>query len=294
MRKRISLLCFLLLLLAIGAQAQQATKMRINEVLVNNLDNYVDDYGQKVPWIELFNSSYNTVNVEGCYLTNDINNPKMYMIPKGDVLTEVQTRQQVLFFADNKPTRGTFHLNFTLSADRENNIYFFDADGKTLIDSVTVPVQAADVSWGRVLDGEEKWAAISKTTPKANNKTLDANIKVESFAKNDPNGGGMSLSAMGVVFLVLIFLALFFKVFSVISIRMTASREAKVTGGDIKVISKKEISGEVHAAIAMALYELNNDVHDIENTVLTITRTRRPYSPWSSKIYGLNQIPNKK
>jgi len=61
---------------------------------------------------------------------------------------------------------------------------------------------------------------------------------------------------------------------------------------DAKVAGQEELSGEVCAAISMALVELDNEVHDIEHTILTISRTHRPYSPWSSKIYGINQAPN--
>lgn len=292
--KQTKILFLLLLLVTVGVKAQQVTRMRINEVLVDNRDNYVDDYGQRVPWIELFNSSYNVVNIEGCFLSNDINNPKMYRIPKGDVLTKVEARQHVLFYADNRSSRGTFHLNFTLDLERENTIYLFDSNGTTLIDCVTVPVLDANVSWGRVMDGENVWGKLSKVTPSTNNKTLDSNEKVDGFAEKDGNGTGMSLTAMSVVFLVLIFLAVFFKIFTTVSIRLAARRAARITGVDVKKLSKEEVSGEVYAAISITLHELNKTEHDIENTVLTIARTRRSYSPWSSKIYGLRQILNKK
>jgi hypothetical protein len=52
-----------------------------------------------------------------------------------------------------------------------------------------------------------------------------------------------------------------------------------------------EIPGEVYAAIAMALYDADEEEHDIENTVITIDRVIRNYSPWSSKIYQLRDIP---
>ncbi len=52
--------------------------------------------------------------------------------------------------------------------------------------------------------------------------------------------------------------------------------------------------GEVFAAIAMAMHEFQSDVHDVEDTVLTITRVKRSYSPWSSKIYTLRETPHKK
>jgi Na+-transporting methylmalonyl-CoA/oxaloacetate decarboxylase gamma subunit len=46
------------------------------------------------------------------------------------------------------------------------------------------------------------------------------------------------------------------------------------------------ISGEVTAAIAMAIY-LNRDLHDTESDVLTIRKISKDYSPWNSKIYGM-------
>jgi len=49
-------------------------------------------------------------------------------------------------------------------------------------------------------------------------------------------------------------------------------------------------SGEVFAAIAMALYEAT-ELHDEEDSVLTIKDTERGYSPWSSKIYSMRETP---
>lgn len=53
------------------------------------------------------------------------------------------------------------------------------------------------------------------------------------------------------------------------------------------------VSGEVMAAISMALFEMSEEAHDIESTVLTIRKVDRRYSPWSSKIFGLRQIPRR-
>lgn len=49
--------------------------------------------------------------------------------------------------------------------------------------------------------------------------------------------------------------------------------------------------GEVYAAIALALHMHLEEVHDYEKMILTLQRVMRPYSPWSSKIYGLRQNP---
>ena len=99
--KKIGVLLLFMVLLSFSAQAQRTTSVKINEVLVVNEENFVDDYGKRHAWIELFNNSAGTVNLAGCYLTNDKNNAKMYMIPKGDILTKIpqdtwQKRQYIL------------------------------------------------------------------------------------------------------------------------------------------------------------------------------------------------------
>ena len=49
--------------------------------------------------------------------------------------------------------------------------------------------------------------------------------------------------------------------------------------------------GEIHAAIAMAIFLYTEEKGEFEKLDLTIKKTVRPYSPWSSKIYGLRQHP---
>jgi hypothetical protein len=56
-------------------------------------------------------------------------------------------------------------------------------------------------------------------------------------------------------------------------------------------VVKPGLSGEVNAAIVMALYLYQNEIHDQEDPVITMTKVSRTYSPWSSKIYGLRKSP---
>lgn len=292
--KRIGVLLLLALFLTFGAKAQLASSMRINEVLVINEDNFVDDYGKRHGWIELFNSSAGTVNIAGCYLTNDKNNPTKYPIPKGDVLTQIQPRQHTLFWADGQPDRGTFHINFVLDPFKENYVALYDADGRTLIDEITIPAgQLADISYGRVIDGEDEWAQLTKVTPSTNNLTLDSNEKIDNFRQNDSWGIGMTITAMAVVFLGLFLLYVIFKQIGNLSIAASKRNALKSANATGNTVSSGEISGEALAAIATALYEMSDDNHDIEHTVLTIRKVQRAYSPWSSKIYGLRQTPQK-
>lgn len=292
--KKIGVLLLFVLLISFGAKAQRASSMRINEVLVINDDNFVDDYGKRHPWIELYNSSAGSVNIAGCFLTDDKSNPRKYPIPKGDVMTIIPPHQHTLFWADGEPNRGTFHVNFVLDPSKENYIAMYDSDGKTLIDEITIPAtQKADISYGRVIDGQKEWESFTKVTPSTNNLTLDSNEKIENFKKNDALGIGMTITAMAVVFMGLLLLYLIFKQVGKFAISASKRNAQKAKGVVAVSDDAGQESGEIFAAIATALYEMSDDNHDIENTVLTIRKVARTYSPWSSKIYGLRDVPRK-
>ena len=49
------------------------------------------------------------------------------------------------------------------------------------------------------------------------------------------------------------------------------------------------MEGNVTAAISLALHLYFNELHDEESNVVTIKKVRKAYSPWSSKIYSVNQ-----
>ena len=282
-----------LLIISGIARAQGARDMRINELLSVNTDNFEDDYGYKHGWIELFNNSYGTLNIGGCYLSDDRNDLKKYIIPKGDVLTIIPPRQNTLFWADNEPYRGTFHISFKLN-ENGGNVFFTSSDGRTIIDSVSYPALEANVSYGRVEDGSGAWKILERSTPSSNNKLLDSS-KSAHFLEVDPFGFIMTVTAMAVVFSALVLLYFVFRQIGKYSIKSEAKKSAEVTGRAADP-NPEEISGEVYAAIvtAMELYMMQEEVHDIENTILTITKVARAYSPWSSRIYGLREIPVKK
>jgi len=109
------------------------------------------------------------------------------------------------------------------------------------------------------------------------------------FLKLDPYGIGMTVIGYVVVFIALLLLyIIFFNLTKVlqINVKKLLRREGKV----IEIKEDLSISGEVNAAIAMALHLYYSEMHDKEDTVLTINQTSRTYSPWSSKIYGLRQF----
>ena len=287
----------LTLCLTAGAQSQDA--MRLNEYLVVNTDDFQDDFGQQNAWIELFNSSYGTVDIAGCFLSDDPANLKKYAIPGGDILTKIKPRQHVLFWADGKPYRGTFHVSFDLANAKE--IIFTKGDGKTIIDRIPVRHDLGEnVTFGRVSDGigstdgsSEGWAVQANTSPSTNNALIDKAAKPDRMKEIDPYGWVLALTAMSVVFLALILLYFIFKAIGNANIKAGKKRSAASSGTDVAQSAYGEVPGEVYAAIATAmhLYQQDDENHDEESFVVTLHHTDRTYSPWSSKIYTLRQTP---
>lgn len=302
----------LLLLVAVIAgsaslvQAQGRKSLKINEVMVTNENSVIDDFGNRSAWIELFNSAFAPLEISSVYLTDDPAKPKKYPVPLGDVNTKIPKRQHVIFWADGEPSKGTFHTNFTLVPGQDNWIGIYDADGLTLIDEVIIPADLQpNTSYARKADGEghgaDAWEVRDGSgdkyiTPSGSNIIRDTNNKVEIFAERDRNGFGMTITAMGIVFLALILLSVCFMIISKIGERSSKGRKAKAHGTKFSELHKDDRpesdSGEAIAAIAMALHE-HLDAHDKENTVLTINKVRRAYSPWSSKIYNMRETPRR-
>lgn len=280
------------------------SKVLLNEILINNETNFQDDYGIQSPWIEVFNKSFGSIDIAGyriAFFRPGIDTDTTeYFIPKGDVLTVIKPRQHALFWADGKPNHGTFHTNFRLDTIGDIWIGLYDS-GRKLLDCVYIKenMLKADESYGRVSDADMEWEIKGSgidnyVTPSTNNKTIGKNPKIVKFEEHDKIGIGMSIIAMSVVFAGLILLYLSFRVIGIIAVSRSKSRAMKAQG--VSSDSKKEVHqspGEVYAAIAMAMHEFQN-VHDVEDTVLTINKVKRAYSPWSSKIYGLRETPNRK
>jgi Na+-transporting methylmalonyl-CoA/oxaloacetate decarboxylase gamma subunit len=53
------------------------------------------------------------------------------------------------------------------------------------------------------------------------------------------------------------------------------------------------VPGDVSAAIAAAVHLYYSEMHDEESNIITIRNMSKKYSPWSSKIYGVQNQPIK-
>lgn len=123
----------------------------------------------------------------------------------------------------------------------------------------------------------------------------------KTFAQYDPYGFIMALLGMGIVFSILVLTYLIFsntpKLFAPafkqkmkdLFKRKEQQAEAEEEAGDA-AISESDLTGEINAAIAAAIHLYRSELHDFEDTVITMKKVSKTYSPWSSKIYGLRNL----
>ena len=281
--------------------AQSRTALRINEVMIaNDSSSIVDSYGKYNAWIEIYNANFAPIDIASIFLTNDKDNSKLYPVPMGDTRTHIEKRQHILFYADGEPNKSSLHTSLTFKEGEENWVAIYDLNG-ALIDSVTVPAYVkAGETWARTEDGKGEWelrtGGDKYITPGSANVINDKNDKIEKFATQDANGFGMTITAMGIVFTALFVLCLCFLAFGKIGSLFARFNKARSNGADVEDLDISEVrqvkqdTGEEIAAIVMALHE-HLYAHDDEATILTIDKVKRHYSPWSSKIYNLREVP---
>ena len=301
----------LLILAAATLRAQNVIDLIISEVMPDNTASVVDDYGGHAPWIEVFNTSQGTVNIAGCYFSDDPSNLTKSPIVKGDNRTKIGPRQVALFFADGDSSKGTFYLNFPLKAG--STLYLVSNDGRTVIDTIEIPAvmpEGQSLSKFATDNKEMVWDDIHPAAPSplSVNGKHNQRSKAEIIKENDPHGTTLTVVSISVVFIALFLLFLIYnlsgKLFSgQIKLRNPFKREGKAAkaaalpagGSDDEVAAAIAMAlqaasgGETEAAIALALHRfLSESAHDAESFVITI---KRAPGAWDDKARNFRKQP---
>lgn len=309
MSKRFVAFCLFLYIFTFPSEikSQGIKDLRINEILVYNTDSYQDDYGVRSGWFEIYNSGYSTINIGGCFLTNDPNNPKKYRIPKTGQHIYLKPQNHLVFFAYNKPTRGAMHVNFflddtTILSSNKMYIGIYDQSGKNLIDNIyyNLNSQKENISIG-ILEGVEtpKWKKMERTTPNALNNIGDVKSRSEIYGEKDPFGIIITITSMSIVFLLLLFIAISFK-FSSFYFKRQDKKQLKIQKNVIdndapSLNNKPESNTNDIAAIVMALHlYINDNYHEDEPTGFTIKRELNQHTSWENKTLNFRKNPYKK
>lgn len=102
-----------------------AGRILINEFLASNQSTLKDEDGDSPDWIELYNASSETINLDGCYLLSDAASPVTWNIPE----YSLPAGGYLLIYASGKNRSATtMHANFTIGRNQAA-LELFDRDG---------------------------------------------------------------------------------------------------------------------------------------------------------------------
>lgn len=119
----------------------------INEFMADNENTIFDQDGEYDDWIELYNHSSSTFELEGFYLSDDAAEPEMWAFPDTNILAG----DYLIIWADKDAEQVGLHANLKLSSSGES-LFIFDSE-MNVIDEVTFYEQKADTSYGRYPNG---------------------------------------------------------------------------------------------------------------------------------------------
>lgn len=126
----------------------------INEVGASN-DIYVNEYYKRNDWVELYNTTQNTIDVEGYYLSDDINKPTKFAIGKygSSASTLIAPGGHLIIWCDKTDPQSQLHTSFKLSGEGTVSI---TAPDQSWTNTLTYCPQGPTETVGRYPDGADQ------------------------------------------------------------------------------------------------------------------------------------------
>ncbi len=155
------------------ANYSTAQSLVINEFMAAN-STIPDESGEFDDWIELFNSGSVAVDLNGYFISDDINDPMAVQI---DTSVVIEPGEFVLIWADKDLTQGKLHVNFKLSAGGEQISLM--TPGGSFVDSLSYSLQLDNISYGRGPDGSDDFYFFDNPTPGSSNPSSGDFEKLE-------------------------------------------------------------------------------------------------------------------
>ncbi len=148
-----------------------AVDVFVNEVVSQNATGLQDASGAFPDWVELYNAGGEAVDLEGYWLTDDVEDPFKWQFPAG---ATIEPGDFLVVFCDEDPsTAGELHASFNLGAlDREDVALFGrNVDDNPLIDALEdLAIGRPDTSFARMPDGGPTLEEDGSPTPGASNE----------------------------------------------------------------------------------------------------------------------------
>lgn len=115
--------------------------------------------------------------------------------------------------------------------------------------------------------------------------------QAERIKASDPFGAGLAVVAISVVFFALICVMFIMYGYGglIQRIQNRNSKKDEKTQHPKPGAVATGSDNEVYAAIAAAVFAYSQDLHDVEDTVITIQKVERAWTPWNAKFYNMNK-----
>lgn len=161
----LALLC--LILPAVSGNAQTASRLYINEIMVANVDRYLDTSWNYGSWVEIYNSAENEINLKRYYINTSNSNRDRIRI--GYDLVIPAHGHGILWFG-HKYWKAPTQIDAAL--DNDGGYITLFSPGGSVIDRVEYPTSMSRCSWARCSDGADEWTYTSCPTPAETNGKL--------------------------------------------------------------------------------------------------------------------------
>lgn len=136
----------------------------INELLPVNSTIASDQDGEYDDWIEMYNSSPESLDLSGYYLSDSKGNLSKWKFPSG---TSISGFGYLIIWADTDTTQNGLHTNFKLSSAGEK-VLFVNPD-LSIIDKVEYGAQTLEIAFARNPDGSGSFVWQTPTFNASNN-----------------------------------------------------------------------------------------------------------------------------
>ena len=167
---------------------EQLSAICINEVCAAN-DIYVNDYGKRADWIELYNRGKEPVDVAQWFFSDEESNPTKYRIDNsGKAGTIIQPNGHLVIWCDGKPSLTQLHLPLKLKNADNSTLILQSADGKWK-DSIRYHSHSSKETVGRYPDGgSNTWVFYHPTIGTHNTPTTyDSAVNIVQDSVTAPN-----------------------------------------------------------------------------------------------------------
>lgn len=164
---------------SMAANSLQWHDVVINELMASNDEDsgIADAAGEYDDWIEIYNNTTETINLQGFFLSDDEEDLHKWAFPNG---TQIAANDYLIIWADKDEEQAGLHTNFKLSKSGES-LFLTHEDG-TAVDAMQYTEQETNIALARMPNGIGDFTLQSATIGQNNDRINNTVEQLSSTA----------------------------------------------------------------------------------------------------------------